>query len=160
MKYLTILSLLVLLTAGCAPAGTPLPDPSQTLATAPANTPPEKPPSPGSTPSGDSADSADLARHYLSQVLGVPADSLEVLSVEGVEWPDASLGCPQPGMAYIQVLTPGFRVTLRAGSATYVAHTDMGRQAVVCTEQGAPPFPLILVTPGEIDDGQPWMPAY
>ena len=36
-----------------------------------------------------------------------------VESVENVEWRDSSLGCPQPGMMYAQVVTPGFRIVLR-----------------------------------------------
>ena len=35
-------------------------------------------------------------------------------TVRAVDWRDSSLGCPKPGMAYLDVITPGHRVTLRA----------------------------------------------
>jgi hypothetical protein len=36
-----------------------------------------------------------------------------------VEWPDGSLGCPQPGVEYLQVITPGFWVELQVGEVKY-----------------------------------------
>jgi hypothetical protein len=35
------------------------------------------------------------------------------------DWPDGSLGCPQPGMLYTQVLTPGYQVVVEAGGEEY-----------------------------------------
>lgn len=40
-----------------------------------------------------------------------PAD-VTVIQAEAVEWPDGSLGCPKPGEAYLQVITPGYKVVL------------------------------------------------
>jgi hypothetical protein len=74
----------------------------------------------------------DLCIAALAGQLAIPAKEIQVLEVEAVEWPDASLGCPQPGMMYAQVITPGYRVRLRAGEATYTLHTD-GKRAVSCT---------------------------
>lgn len=73
-----------------------------------------------------------LARQDLAQKLGLALEAIRLASVEGVEWPDTSLGCPQPGMMYAQVITPGFRVVLQAGGKTYEYHTDQGRFAVLC----------------------------
>ena len=50
---------------------------------------------------------ADAARRS-----GVAADRLRVASVEAVTWRDGSLGCPQPGMLYPQVLIAGWRVRI------------------------------------------------
>jgi len=71
------------------------------------------------------------ARQDLSQRLGIGIEEIEVQSVEAVEWPDASLGCPQPGMMYAQVITPGYRILLRAGGQTYEYHSDRQR-AILC----------------------------
>ncbi len=60
---------------------------------------------------------ADLAAR-----LGVSASEIEVVSAEAVTWNDGSLGCPQPGMAYIQVLIDGFRVILKHGDRLYDYH--------------------------------------
>jgi hypothetical protein len=49
----------------------------------------------------------------------------DLVTVEYVEWPDASLGNPEPGMAYAQVITPGFKIVFEAGGAPYEYHTDL-----------------------------------
>lgn len=70
---------------------------------------------------------------YLAEELGIPAEEIEVISVERVEWPDASLGCPEPGKSYAQVITPGYRIHLEAQGEQYEVHTDaQGRFAVAC----------------------------
>lgn len=45
---------------------------------------------------------------------GVPIDQIEVVSVEERTFNDSSLGCPEPGMMYTQVLTPGLIVLVDA----------------------------------------------
>lgn len=70
---------------------------------------------------------ADLARR-----LDVPESAITVRTVESVEWPDASLGCPQPGMMYAQVITPGYRIVLEAGGKRYEYHTSQ-THAVLCS---------------------------
>lgn len=47
-----------------------------------------------------------------------------LVSAEHTKWPDASLGNPQPGMAYAQVITPGYKIVLASGGANYEYHTD------------------------------------
>jgi hypothetical protein len=77
-----------------------------------------------------------LAQKDLVQRLGLAAEAIQLVSVEAVEWSDTSLGCPQPGMMYAQVITPGFRVVLKAKGQTYEYHTDTGRFAVLCGAEG------------------------
>jgi len=50
---------------------------------------------------------------------GVSVDELTVERAEAVEWSDASLGCPEPGMSYAQVVTSGFWVVIAAGETSY-----------------------------------------
>ncbi len=69
---------------------------------------------------------ADLAKR-----LDINADRIEVVRVESVEWPDTSLGCPQPGQAYAQVITPGQILVLSANGQEYEYHTS-GDQIVAC----------------------------
>ena len=57
------------------------------------------------------------------QALGADAESLALVKDEAVPWPDASLGCPQEGMMYAQVITPGHRMTFRHNEDTYKVHT-------------------------------------
>jgi hypothetical protein len=49
---------------------------------------------------------------------GVPKGSLEIVTAEERTWPDGSLGCPVPGMAYTQVVVDGYRIVVRAGART------------------------------------------
>jgi len=51
-------------------------------------------------------------------------------------WSDSSLGCPQPGQAYLQVITPGHRVTLRVDGAIHFVH-EAGGRAFVCRQRKA-----------------------
>ena len=57
---------------------------------------------------------ADLAARE-----GVATGDIVLISTESVDWPDGSLGCPMPGVSYIQVVTPGYRVTLGIGDDTF-----------------------------------------
>ena len=66
------------------------------------------------------------ARQVLADRLSVPAAGLELVSDELVQWGDTSLGCPQAGMFYAQVITPGHRITFRQGDDTYEVHTASG----------------------------------
>ncbi len=70
----------------------------------------------------------------LSLHLDIPRDQVKVISVEKTTWPDASLGCPKPGVMYIQMVTPGFTVLLEANDNEYVYHTDRTGQVVLCPE--------------------------
>ncbi|MBI2845062.1 MAG: hypothetical protein HYX86_00805 [Chloroflexi bacterium] len=68
-----------------------------------------------------------LAIADLAVRLGVPEAEILVVSVDAVEWPDTSLGHPQPGYAYAQVITPGFRIILEAKGQIYEYHSDYER---------------------------------
>jgi hypothetical protein len=83
------------------------------------------------------------ARADLAQRLGVPEAEITVYSVEEVQWPDGSLGCPKPGMAYIQVITPGFRVILQVEGTKYEYHTDTRQSVVLCEEASMVDLPVI-----------------
>ena len=73
---------------------------------------------------GEAESIAAAARQKCADDLDIPADEVTALAVEAVEWPDSSLGCPEPGNAYLQVLTPGYRVVLEAGGQQVTYHTD------------------------------------
>jgi hypothetical protein len=65
---------------------------------------------------------------------GVAATAIKLVSAEAVEWPDAGLGCPAPGMTYAQVVTPGYRLVFQAGDTRYEIHTgtDAGSRVAPC----------------------------
>ena len=80
---------------------------------------------PGVTP-GQRQDTRDLALTDLAAKLGVTPAEITVKAVEPIEWPDASLGCPQSGMMYAQVITPGYRIVLEVNGKSYEYHTGGG----------------------------------
>jgi hypothetical protein len=84
---------------------------------------------------GESARSAAIERAVamVATKAGVDPRRVEQLGAEAVDWPDSSLGCPQPGMQYLQSIHPGYRVRLRVGEALYEVHVS-DEQAVVCAE--------------------------
>lgn len=86
---------------------------------------------------GVGEDVADLApvRAAVADAAAVgdmAAEDVIVVAVEPVDWPDASLGCPEPGGFYAQVVTAGYRVTLEVGGMEVTYHTDSGDVVVRC----------------------------
>lgn len=77
----------------------------------------------------------DAARRDLAQRLGIDVAAIEVASVEEVTWPDGALGCPQPGMVYIQVLIDGLHILLRVGDQLYPYHSGRNQPPFLCESQ-------------------------
>lgn len=78
----------------------------------------------------------ELARQHLADKLKVNVESITVVEVKETEWSDSSLGCPQPDMNYLQVITPGYQVILEAQGQRYEYHTNESTQVVHCEPQG------------------------
>lgn len=101
------------------------------------------------TDESDAEKAMAAAKADLMRRLGLTEEAITVKSVEEVQWRDTSLGCPQPGMTYAQVMTPGFRVILEAGGKEFAYHTDRGQSAVLCWAKGPAidPEPLMPIAP-------------
>ncbi len=56
--------------------------------------------------------------------LGVEPADVTSIQIEAVDWPDAGLGCPQPGQMYASVITPGYRIALETEAESYAVHTS------------------------------------
>lgn len=72
---------------------------------------------------------ADLAAH-----LGVSSDVIDWVSHEEVVWPDGSLGCPQPGMAYTQAIVSGSLSVFEVDGVRYEYHGATGSPSFLCNE--------------------------
>lgn len=70
----------------------------------------------------------------LSEKIGVDVADIDVANVEPVVWNDSGLGCPQPDVAYLQVLTDGFRVTLNVNGLDYFYHTRGTDNFILCQQ--------------------------
>lgn len=91
---------------------------------------------------------ADFAKQDLAAKLGADTADIEAVQGEYVTWQDASLGCPQPGFQYMQVLTNGSRIRLSDGKQVYQYHSGGNRQPFHC-ENPSPTEPLPY-PPGEM----------
>ena len=60
-----------------------------------------------------------LARQDLAKRLSLAPEEIELVAIEALNWPDASLDCPQPNIFYAQMLTPGYRINLQAAGEMY-----------------------------------------
>jgi hypothetical protein len=76
------------------------------------------------------------ANEDLARQRDIETSQITVVEAEAVEWSDSSLGCPQPGMMYAQVITPGYRIVLQVEDKTYVYHTDQNQTVVLCNKNG------------------------
>jgi hypothetical protein len=70
------------------------------------------------------------ARQLVARERELTPSALEVELAVATTWPDASLGCPEKDHMYAQVLTDGFRVVLRDGSARFDVRVARGRVAL------------------------------
>jgi hypothetical protein len=86
---------------------------------------------------GDAQPVVDQALSDLEQRLGVKAQDVTVEQVKETDFPDTSLGVPEPGKAYAQVITPGYIVRLTAAGKTYEYHGS-GSRVVLAPEAQSP----------------------
>ncbi|MFO7944584.1 MAG: hypothetical protein R6U51_09845 [Anaerolineales bacterium] len=77
---------------------------------------------------GEKEEMINKVKADLASRLGVSEDEITVVSAEAKTWSDSSLGCPEEGVAYMQVLTPGYQIILEYDGIQYDYRTgDMGR---------------------------------
>jgi hypothetical protein len=81
------------------------------------------------------------ARADLGGRLGIPAEEIELLEARQVMWADSSLGCPQPGMAYLQVLTPGVLIRLGVDGREHRYHGGSRGKPLLCPSPEGEPLP-------------------
>jgi hypothetical protein len=135
--YLCASVLVVVLTSCSQLRAVPIvPTPSPLPAPKPESLP--SPPATGVAPatgSGDLAAADAAVRAAISDAasrLKVAADAIKVVSVSATDWSDTSLGCPQPGMFYAQVIVQGYTIVLSAGPSRIEYHADRRGRIVTC----------------------------
>lgn len=85
------------------------------------------------SPSEEGKDNAIIvAKKSLSRQLNVGIDKISVVKASMVTWPDTALGCPQPGLLYAQILTPGYRIQLKANGKSYDYHAGTSENVILC----------------------------
>ncbi len=134
MLSLVLLTSVLLAACGSASAPTQAPVPTATPFVSPITSPIATPVAPGpgggliTKPEAEkwaNAPAAALAaRKMLVDQLKVDIDTIGLVSVEKVDWPDGCLGVYTPGIACIQVITRGYKVILAANGQQYEFHTN------------------------------------
>src|SRR5512143_125441 len=115
-KHLTLFIAAMLLIAACSPAAQPNPTVAPTLSLT--AEPTTSGPTTGLQTRPVSADWASApqaalaARAMLVAQLAIDPDTIDLVSVEKIEWPDACLGVQLPGKMCAQVITPGYKVVM------------------------------------------------
>lgn len=94
----------------------------------------------------------EVARGALADQLGLLPEVLQLMEAEAREWGDTSLGCPAPDEAYLQVITPGYRLVFADRSGTlYPVHLSETADVLVLCQDGQP----IMLTAPAIDADRP-----
>ena len=70
---------------------------------------------------------ADAAKRF-----NVAESAVVLTRAEQVTWPDGSLGCPEPGRMYTQMLVDGFRVSAKTTEGELLYHTDSRGNVANC----------------------------
>ena len=78
-----------------------------------------------------SDDPAVIARQVVADLLSVPVDEITLVSIQAKDFGDPSLGCPAPGMAYPQVITPGHRVIVEGDGRRFDVRVS-GKFGKIC----------------------------
>ena len=160
MKPLFLLlcaSLMMLAMAACVAPAAPVVEPPASLQPAPTATaePPASPqPAPPSTPAAEPNTRppeaappatgfeaiADAAVQFAAAELGVDPASIQVLSVDAVEWRNSCLGVDKPGEMCMEVITPGYRVLLDVDGQEVAVHTNQDARVMRLADpaQGVP----------------------
>ena len=95
----------------------------------------DTPPAATPVPADSTALLVAMARVDLAARLDVGIDQTALQRLEPTEFPDASLGVPEPGQVYAQVVTAGYIIELVAGGQTYIYHASGERVVAAPTGQ-------------------------
>ena len=103
----------------------------------------------------------NMAKTDLAQRLKINESEIQLVSIDDVDFPDTSLGVPEPGKFYAEVITPGFIIKLSSEDHVYQYSTD--RHDTVKYYSGSeitnPEDITFPVDYKQIDDGKPWVPV-
>jgi hypothetical protein len=96
----------------------------------------------------------ETAKAKLADRLGISADRIHVQNVREAQFPDASLGVPEAGKTYAQVITPGYVIELAAEEKVATYHASGERIVAVPGDKDQPPGGRITVHSVEVTAAQ------
>ena len=125
-KFLLLFVLLVMLFTACTPQA----EPTQESILPTEDTVPDVKPTPTHIPV-DLTPAQLAAISALSDITGLSADTITLVSTEAVTWPDGCLGVQRLGVMCTQAEVEGFKILLEAEGKQYEFHTNQNGSAVV-----------------------------
>ena len=66
----------------------------------------------------------NAARQFLADLLSIKPITIKVVDYSSRDWPDGCLGIAEKGISCLQVITPGYLVTLELDGITYKIRTN------------------------------------
>lgn len=67
------------------------------------------------------------AKETLAGKLNITVSEINLVSIEEVRFGDTSLGCPQSGRFYSQVITPGYKIVLLTQNNNYTYNAGVNK---------------------------------
>jgi hypothetical protein len=92
-----------------------------------------------------------IAKQVIAEFLSVPATDVRLVSIAAQEFNDSSLGCPEPDMSYLQVLTAGHRVIVEADGRRFDVRVS-GGHGRICHQSKAKPATPGTPPPAEVSE--------
>ncbi|MFT4713775.1 MAG: hypothetical protein ACI8W1_002268 [Candidatus Azotimanducaceae bacterium] len=74
---------------------------------------------------------SQIAYSTLAKHLNVTETEIATIRLSRFNWPNSALGCPKPGVAYMQSIVPGYLALLKHGNKQYRVHIGNGR-GLIC----------------------------
>jgi hypothetical protein len=120
---------------------------------------------PASTPSSSGLEGLiEKAKEELAQRLSISVPQIRLVEARGVVWPNSSMGCPQPGMRYIQVPYDGALIILEVEGELFEYHVGGNRGLFLCEmvykDPNTPPqIDITTLTPSTRNSNNPTPPT-
>ena len=73
----------------------------------------------------------NIAHSTLAKHLEVAESEISTIRLSRFNWPNSALGCPKPGLAYMQAVIPGYLALLKHDNRQYRVHIGNSR-GIVC----------------------------
>jgi hypothetical protein len=93
----------------------------------------------------DAESIVELAITDLAQRLGIEISAIAIVLNKPITWPDATLGCPKPGMDFSPVETPGYILQLSVDGHIYTYHSDDVNRIILCPAEGEGPDEIFIM---------------
>lgn len=121
-KVVLISTMLAVLITACTPSAIASPQEPRTS---------PRPISTTAAQSGMSTLPVTRAKSFLAEKLNINAETIQLVDVQAVQWPDSCLGVQTPGTMCAMHVVDGLKITLSANGQNYEVRTNLDGSQVV-----------------------------